>query len=202
MKKIHTNFTADSLKIKVDLLEPPEKSTMCRPLDLSHVEDMKMAIKNNPTKCTILIGCVNNATVAQITSGAVGVEVIGGNHTREAVQQLRRDACTPAELKKAIEFWPCKVYTGLSIKEKLHLGVAHNDLHTNSKNMQFPDHCFLFRQLWRDDKSESNWRNDIVAVLRLKVSMIFDFLAVEISPHDSITLSIIFKYSVDSYSQK
>lgn len=77
--------------------------------------------------------------IEQLNSGDYTFEVLGGNHTRSALQTLgsQHNICVDAT-----------VYAGLSDGQALCLGLQHNQLHTTAKPMSFTNYINMFRKIW------------------------------------------------------
>lgn len=157
----------------------PTLSALCRPLDPSHVVKLKEAIRIDPILThSIMLGHTEDTDVTRIKNGTAKVEIIGGNHTRQAIQELLADDSLPASLKQKLAKWPCKVYNGLHPRQKLYLAIQHNTANENIKLMLYEDVCFLMRQEWHktcalglSDKDRDNiWRTSLCSLLRLTVS--------------------------------
>ncbi len=78
--------------------------------------------------------------------GVYQLEVIGGNHRMEAIQQLLRDYDTPEEVLKSIQRYPMRVYLGLSHAQKVTLAFWDNLVEEHKTKMNFDEVAILFRE--------------------------------------------------------
>lgn len=124
-----------------------------RPLSNTHVIRLKKAMMDESVGKYGVLLCnipgVKASTVSKddlIKGGRYSMEVLGGNHRREALQQL----CHSAETKDTERFhtWPVKVYAGLNDLQKSKLATEHNmeDKRENKLDMSFEDHVRLIRR--------------------------------------------------------
>ena len=58
-----------------------------------------------------------------VTSGVYKLEVLGGNHTRLALQSLEEDHAS------LYTSWPVRLYAGLNSQQALKVGYDHNCCH-------------------------------------------------------------------------
>ncbi len=117
------------------------------------------------------------------------MEVIGGNHRTEALQQLLRDAETPGWLKNSLKTHPMRVYLGLTHEQKVTLGFWDNLVDECRTKMHFDEVACLFRNELcnvfnntlddpvskvtcspKDEKSKE-WRKRITKLLGCRVSL-------------------------------
>lgn len=168
--------TADSFKVKVNLLTAPSLINQVRGVDEKHSQKLQKEMEKNPDcqylKLLVHIPGVVAADVVhdKINSGDYNLEVIGGNHTRIALQSMK-------QAKK--EFVDAAVYAGLSPIQALSLGIKHNDTHNHAKAMGFHDYVHLFRKIWHNTisdlehptmKERSQMNANLANMLRLSVS--------------------------------
>ncbi|KAK3098183.1 hypothetical protein FSP39_016945 [Pinctada imbricata] len=115
-------------------------------------------------------GCsIENLTVP----GQCKVQVLGGNHSREAIQAIRkRDEFKDAE---EFQFVYMDIYSNLTKEQAWYLGYSHNEIHSNSKEMSFMEKVTFFRKALESCQSRceganqkkisQQWRSDLAAVL-------------------------------------
>lgn len=84
---------------------------------------------------------------AWLDEGISHREVIGGNHTRCALQSILRDLTIADEIREQFALRPCKVYCDLSDLEARRIGALHNQVQQLSKADTFIDTVKEFRQL-------------------------------------------------------
>lgn len=127
----------------MNLLVAPGESREVRPLDPEHAKKLEKDMKRNPdcnfTKLLLHIRKdPHEVDVEKLNSGEYTFEVLGGNHTRYALQTLGQHNM----------FVDAAVYAGLSDGQALCLGLQHNQLHKNAKPMTFTNYVLKFREHW------------------------------------------------------
>ena len=132
----------------------------------------------------ILLGHVPDLPAAEVRredlpKGIYEIEVIGGNHTRAALQVLRSKHPEREEFSS----WPVRVFAGLSDDQALKLGHEHNKAHEAARKTTFEEFCRLFRRkltctlgtpgvsagLRR--RTLTPWKKKLVALLDLEVGV-------------------------------
>ena len=101
-------------------------------------------------------------------SGTYEVEVLGGNHTRAAIQNLRSKGLWSTSIVKM------NVYRRLTTIEALQQGQLHNDVLNKSKKPTFMDNCRLIRSLKPAGQSPDDirsWKEDLMTVYSYTVSL-------------------------------
>ena len=89
-----------------------------------------------PTLCVhIPSNLPNHINMADILNGTSVMEVLGGNHTRQALTELLYS-----------ENVPVVIYAGLTNDQALYLGYEHNRIHHNNRVMTFKEDVRLFRK--------------------------------------------------------
>ena len=73
--------------------------------------------------------------MADILNGTFVIEVLGGNHTRQALTELQYS-----------ENVPVVIYAGLTNDQALYLGYEHNRIHHNNRVMTFEEDVMIFRK--------------------------------------------------------
>ncbi|XP_052255161.1 uncharacterized protein LOC127860896 [Dreissena polymorpha] len=131
--------------VHIDNLVPPTPKRTSRLLDLQHVKFLMDSFQSGFTnQLTILVGMVPERcdTTMLKTKGAVQVETLGGNHTREALQSLIRRGQSKLSTVKV------NVYSLLSTATALTVGWQHNVvLQEKQKPITFVDKVRLMRQV-------------------------------------------------------
>lgn len=155
----------------------PSDDIQVRSLDDKHVENVYSNIKRAHGHYTTLIGVlkteVENIEALQHPHTAE-IEVIGGNHTRAALQKL--------QLEGHIEENYCvlvNVYRKLTVAQTLHLGFMHNEMHESSRKMSFQEKVILFRKLRNEARIDAKkprqsvieWRGRVATVINKTVSI-------------------------------
>ena len=91
--------------------------------------------------CNIPAARSREVDLKKVKEGSIELEVLGGNHTRVAVQRLHQEMPD----SEAFKFWPVKLYCGLSPVQSLQIGYDHNRAHLFGKAPTFQDLVCLFR---------------------------------------------------------
>ena len=115
----------------IDNLVEPSFERKFRSLDFGHVKEIKENIIQRPEcKNNIMLGNVDSTSHVNVTelmlrtSGEAIVEVIGGNHTRMAIVQIRK--LQQHKHNPCFSLWPVKIYSSLNQLECQKLGFEHN----------------------------------------------------------------------------
>ena len=103
-------------KVLATSLIPPRPEFTLRRLDESHVEALKMELVSRPTSCgkPLLVtakGLKNAADLDIKDLDSYELEVIGGNHRREAIKQIITSA-KGSETKDLYKFVYVQIYAG------------------------------------------------------------------------------------------
>ena len=181
-------FPADCIKVPtVDLISPGDQS-LFRKLTPVHIQELKNEIARNPRSnfTLMVVNVPNSVDLRQVkTPGAYKYEVLGGNHTRAAIQALLNE--NPGDERFA--YWPVRLYAGLNIQQCLSIGNTHNRMHQFILNTSFAEYVQLFRkELFRlagkmegvDDTPElpfrgglmEKWKSSLCGILHIPVRMI------------------------------
>ena len=163
-----------------NLFSPSEDSSV-RELDADHVTNICTQIKRSHSYYTTLIGVVKTKNESEINisdlqnPNTARIEVIGGNHTREAYKRLREEGYLEEQF-----CLPVDLYTNLSIPQILNLGFMHNEIHEHSKKMTFEEKIKLFRKIRLETNMEhpnasprvwsSLWRGRLATLTNRSVS--------------------------------
>lgn len=135
--------------------------------------NIKRAHGNYTTLIGVLKTDVENTEALQHPHTAE-IEVIGGNHTRAALQKL--------QLEGHIEENYCvlvNVYRKLTVAQTLHLGFMHNEMHESSRKMSFQEKVILFRKLRNEVRTDAKkprqsvieWRGRVATVINKTVGI-------------------------------
>lgn len=130
---------------------------------------------------TTLVGLLHvcDVTIADLEiPGKKCVEVLGGNHTRAALQKiLHSDECMQ---KEKYEFVYMDIYQNLTKDQALFLAFKHNEIHEHSQELTFAEKVCFFRKLLltcqrnyagKTSKAISTkWRSEIAAIMNKSVS--------------------------------
>ena len=103
----------------------------------------------------LVSGSLDNAAV----EGSCKVEVIGGNHSRAAVTSLFRRGLGPEVMR-------VRVYNGVSDNEALKVGIFHNEIDRQSREVTFLEKARLIRSQLQEG---GKWKERIRAIFGLEV---------------------------------
>ena len=126
--------------VPVDALREPRKEFRVRELDDRHVEKLKNVLRNSYNQNYMLMAVHVDCNLEDFNPNSEDVvyEVIGGNHTRCALQELNREQ----DMKVNVV-----VYCNLTYVEALSIGVKHNEERKHAKSETFSDTIKRFRRL-------------------------------------------------------
>ena len=152
-----------------DLEEAPENYRV-RSLDLTHKDRIKASLRHMDAQNTILclnvLGCTRQEAEEKVgIKGALRYQVIGGNHTRAAIQDLHLEG------DSRFETWMADVYWNLSPEEALRGGFNHNSVAGSNKAMTFAEEVGLFRKVMALQPRTGNrikdalWKRDLCHVI-------------------------------------
>lgn len=139
---------------------------------------MEKKLLETPQLFSVLIGNVcseNNANIDKIQEdGFPFVEVLGGNHTRQALQNL-------ANKEGAVRKVCVDLYENLTPSEAIFLGLKHNSIHECSRQTSFVELVQLFRKLLQEcrkkeklpKKCSSMWRDQVASIMCVNVSKVY-----------------------------
>ncbi|KAK3100259.1 hypothetical protein FSP39_017051 [Pinctada imbricata] len=153
------------------MIEPINERKV-RDLNEKHVTELEKEFIETPQVFSVLIGHVirPDATLESIQKeGYPYIEILGGNHTRQALQNL-------SKRNKSIQRVCIDVYKDLSTTEAIMLGVQHNAKHEHSRHTTFEDLVKLFRRLHKDCQSKevlpkkraALWRQEIANIMGME----------------------------------
>lgn len=160
----------------IENLVSPTRDRMVRAVDYSHVSFLEKSFQAGFTQIHLLIGVVALDTNVKnlIKPGVAKVEVIGGNHTRLALQSLNSKGLLSNPLVKL------NLYSQLTLTECLSVGVKHNEVLLSSKEMTFIDKVKLIRS--RKPREEKlleagadhlrKWKKELMVIFNKKVCWI------------------------------
>ena len=160
----------------------PYDTRKVRDTDEEHVKKLAKEIKSRPWAAfTMMLGNVVESTKEQLqpqlamfaNPGTITVEVIAGNHTRTAIEQINKET-----EDDNFQVWPVKLYAGLSTQQALILGHQHNLNHAVCRKPTFEEDVKLFRRKLTEvttgqaatPKLIKDWKQSMVKILHLKVS--------------------------------
>ena len=159
------------MKVHISNLISPSEKRSIRPLDNKHVLNLVKVFDNKYSGYTTLVGLVlekNNTDYS--SAGDNKIEVLGGNHTRVALQTLIKqngvDICD-------YEFVYMDLYHDLTDQQAWFVGLQHNEIHESSRPINFADKCTLLRKLFIASKNKhgqlkrkeiaTKWRSEVAA---------------------------------------
>lgn len=152
-------------------MEEPEKSRLARVLDHSHVSELVESFQNdNYGQLVFLVGMVKgDSRPDQLHQpGAGKVEILGGNHTREALLALHHKGLVGRDIAKV------NLYKELPRTAALTIGHAHNYvLHEKRQPVSFVDKVRLMRECRPSSsmtkKEIKEWKLMLTAIFKAKV---------------------------------
>lgn len=110
------------------MIEPP-KDLLVREKSTKFIESLKEEMLENPTRDVQPLLCIvrlkNDEEFEEKLKEGYIYETIGGNNSREAIQQLLRDD-SQLKKKKMYSHCLCSVYTRMSTELVLRLASKHN----------------------------------------------------------------------------
>lgn len=162
------------MEVPARLLSCPPPQRRVRELNLSHVNELKASFNRqggNLTLPTLAVHVANafpnHILEDDVLEGKHDLEVIGGNHTREALMDLDVDIKVPVT-----------IYAGLSNDQALLVGYEHNKVHQSSREMTFAEDVILFRSRLVGDPeagltqaNRTQWRKRMANILGVTVSL-------------------------------
>ncbi|XP_071500358.1 uncharacterized protein [Diadema antillarum] len=166
---------ANLLEIPVSLLSTPPKQRLVRTKNDAHVQELICSFKRldgNIPVPTIVAHIPNTLpkyiSASDVLKGIHTLEVLGGNHTFEALQFLQYTKNVPVA-----------VYAGLTNDEALHLAYEHNSVHQHSRSMTFIEEVCLFRKKLVGDpdaglnqSARTKWRQIMATILGANVKQV------------------------------
>jgi hypothetical protein len=140
--------------IHMENLVEPHSSRRVRNLNVKHVNILKeQFVKNAATKMIPMVGNIPDGEAKEIkkvieqlqAAGSIKVEVIGGNHTRKALQELNFSQ----EHKDDPRFqtWAVQLYAGLNSSQALKVGLCDNELHELCRKATYCEMVMLMREI-------------------------------------------------------
>ncbi|XP_019616710.1 PREDICTED: uncharacterized protein LOC109464217 [Branchiostoma belcheri] len=143
METIKRHFVG-TYSIPIQHLKQPAWKRLVRVADRQHVDKLKKVFVHTSVQATILIGNICNITAEQFEESEINnyeYEVIGGNHTRIALQEILQE--TPDQLENTTVH--LNVYCGLPDDMAKRLGMDHNNAINCSKPETTLDRLTSFR---------------------------------------------------------
>ena len=113
------------------------------------MDEIKGLLKRGGKCYKILVGHIKDQRKETVAldklkqPNAINIKTLGGNHTRQALQELANENPTH---KETYEYIMCTVYAGLSDKDALRLGYEHNKCNEVGKPTSTEDFLRLFRR--------------------------------------------------------
>jgi hypothetical protein len=157
-----------------------------RDLDPVHVKELEEQFLKSRSLFCVLVGYIptKRTNLSNLASPGSGqVETIGGNHTRQALQNLHKQGkCLH------ITHVNVNIYEALTNIEAMQLGFMHNEQHEHSKASSFEEKVKLFRKLYlsakevypkNEKKCASHMRDQVAHVLGIEVRC---FLCICVTP--------------------
>ena len=120
---------AGQFSLPVRCLKEPSPPRLVRPVTAQFVKELKREMLENPTSDVApMIGLVfltNGEQFDRQHPEAYIYEVIGGNNSRKALQELIEEHPHLASEKPYCQ-WPVSVYSSLTDEQAQHLAIKHN----------------------------------------------------------------------------
>ena len=158
----------------------PSEVGMVRQVDYDHVNKLEKSFRDNSTQISMLAGHVRQKVPMEVLAqpGRVSVEVLGGNHTRLALQSLHDKGLLLEPLIRMTIY-----FTDV---EQLQIGVHHNEILKESKPMTFMEKAALMRSRQPEGfrkKSQGDvdsWKKELQVIFSCAVSYYFSILLTSI----------------------
>ena len=121
-------FSADHIEVHVENLVEPCDTNLFRNPDVEHVKQLKKEMLERPNALFTLMACnIRQKPAKKDLSllklpGKARIEVIGGNHTRLAIQELNDDPDNDFKRNQCV----VRLYFNLSQDMALHVAYNHN----------------------------------------------------------------------------
>ena len=172
------NIAGDWLSIPIKNLHQPAETRLTRKPDSAHVKLLVQTMRGKDQVNPLIVNIPNmeksEVLLSQATKGLYHLEVIGGNHTRLAFQQLNEESQQFATAR-------VRLYAGLTDQQALWLGYQHNQQHEHSRKTTFVENVLLFRRCFealvadpdkpRNAEKEAV-RKHLAEILDMQVSLI------------------------------
>ncbi|XP_062576086.1 uncharacterized protein LOC134237970 [Saccostrea cucullata] len=172
---IQKSLKGNHVKVHVANLISPDNDHCIRLLNEKHVNELVESFAKNFQPYTTLVGLISeDFTIEDLAiPGKKQIEVLGGNHTRAALQKIVNSA--ESTHKDQYEFIYMDVYQNLTKDQALFLAYKHNELHEHSQELSFAEKvCFFHRLLLKCQRNNAGqppktisakWRSDIAAIM-------------------------------------
>ena len=156
----------------VSNLIAPHPSRATRNIDYEHVGTLTNSFKEfDHGQLVIVVGMLTNEAIKLDNlhvEGTGNIEVLGGNHTRQALQSLLQRGLLCEKTVKV------NLYKPLPITAALAIGYQHNAvLHEKKRPLTFMDKVKIMRQCrpaQQMDRTQNNeWKDMLVTIFRAKV---------------------------------
>ncbi|XP_062566152.1 uncharacterized protein LOC134228509 isoform X2 [Saccostrea cucullata] len=174
-KDLDTKLLGRNLLVPICNLIEPAPLRKVRDLDQSHVRELEKQLIDTPQVFSVLIGHVTaedaSLDVVQV-EGFPHIEVLGGNHTRQALQNLMKR-------EGSIQKVCIDIYKNLTPTEAMLLGLNHNAKHEYSKQTSFVEIVKLFRKLREECQSKEKsakkcalmWRGQAAVIMGVNTKL-------------------------------
>ena len=156
----------------MDNLISPDSKRLIRELSYQHVDFLEKSFQQNAGQIHLPVGLLGKEINPQALkeSGTTKLEVIGGNHSRVALQSLLKKGLLTSPLVKV------KMYRDLTDIEALQTGVQHNEVLKKSRELSFMEKVKLIRQLKPEveiSESIDQWKIRLATIFSYKVNYTF-----------------------------
>lgn len=168
-------FILGTYDVHVNNLTAPHPSRITRVLHHDHVDTLMDSFQENDCgQIVILVGMLTSEGVSVATlkeEGSAAIEVLGGNHTREALQSLYVKGVLACKTVKV------SLYNPLTTTAALAIGYQHNAiLHEKKRPLSFVDKVRLMRDcrpaVDMNKEELAEWKDMLLVIFRVKVSLI------------------------------
>ncbi|XP_053393658.1 uncharacterized protein LOC123543365 [Mercenaria mercenaria] len=142
----------ECVSVHLDNLVGPMDGRAVRPVLTSHVKELEEAFLKNrvQSQYKILVGLLVDGSIEMASKpGGCTVEVLGGNHTRIALQTLRKRGLWKLDELRV------EVHANIDDQECLSLGIQHNVVDKQALEMCFMDEVRLIRKLMTSNPSQA-----------------------------------------------
>ncbi|XP_061164105.1 uncharacterized protein LOC133173171 [Saccostrea echinata] len=143
--------------LPVSKLRQPSFINLLREPDLKHVKELEREFKERPGNYFQLM-VVNVCGQLEVDNfESCTLEVIGGNHSREALQNIISETPNPSQFEKRM----CIVYTNLNPDEAKYVANQHNQVRKFGTDLDLVDRAGCFRYALFEKAGYSNLQDTI-----------------------------------------
>ena len=143
---MHILSLAGYHEVELQQLVEPEWARLYRVVDHDHVKTLKKEFLKNPGGCFTMMVVHADVQRKDFDIGKISqykLEVLGGNHSRVALQQIIEEELPCVGEKYTTRM--AKIYCGLNMEEARRIARDHNHIHAFGKEDTFMDIVNGFR---------------------------------------------------------